>query len=111
MQIRRFDEMPTSRPSRYCLGLQNDSVFADFNVDAEGRIYLQRISFDGWGCYGTADESTRMSSDRSKRFIQLAELNKVETEEFEALFTEYLIANIGVIRKEPLIQHRLIPNV
>ena len=99
--------MPPSRPSRYCFGLQDDSVFADFDLDEEGRVFLLRISFDGWGCYGTANESVRMTPEMSKRFVTLVESNKVESEEFAMLLLNYFRMNKDVIRNEPLIQHGL----
>lgn len=46
----RIDSPMSSRPCRFCLALQNDSVFADFDLDAEVQVYLVRISFDGYGC-------------------------------------------------------------
>lgn len=40
--------MPT-RPCRFCLSFQGDSVFADFDIDETRQMFLLRISFDGYG--------------------------------------------------------------
>ena len=69
------------RPCRYCLGLQNDSVFADFDLDNAGCVFLVRISFDGYGCCGTAEEIRPMSLDISNRLIHLVETNEVHSGE------------------------------
>jgi hypothetical protein len=49
MEIELWGVMP-SRPCRICFSLQGGAVFADFDVDADERLYLVRISFDGYGC-------------------------------------------------------------
>src|SRR5262245_65111891 len=49
MSLRISSPLP-ARPCRFSLGLQDDSVFADFDVDADGYVFLRRISFDGHGC-------------------------------------------------------------
>ena len=59
--------LPT-RPCRYCLGLQDDSVFADFDIDNKGQAFLFRISFDGIGCNETGNEIRRMDEVTSNRF-------------------------------------------
>jgi hypothetical protein len=41
MQIALYPPMPT-RPCRFCLSLQGDSVFADFEVDPDGRVFAVR---------------------------------------------------------------------
>ena len=43
--------MPKTREADYHLGCLDGAVFLDFNQDENRRIYLRRISFDGWGCY------------------------------------------------------------
>lgn len=43
MEIALFPPMPT-RPCRFCLRLQGGSVFADFGVDPDGRVYATRDS-------------------------------------------------------------------
>ena len=75
IEIRKVDDVPATRPCRYCLGLQDDSVFADFDIDSEGRVFLVRISFDGYGCYEAG--ATRMKPEMSRRWIELVETDNV----------------------------------
>jgi hypothetical protein len=65
MQIALVAPMVPSRPCRFCLSLQGDSVFADFDVDAEGRVFAVRVSFDGYGCCEPA-RARRMSQTDSE---------------------------------------------
>ncbi|MEZ5379680.1 MAG: hypothetical protein R2733_24490 [Acidimicrobiales bacterium] len=39
----------STRPCAYSLAL-GDVAFADFSLDDEGRLFVVRISFDGYGC-------------------------------------------------------------
>jgi hypothetical protein len=50
MDIALYPPMLPTRPCRFCLSLQGASVFADFDVDADGRVFAVRVSFDGYGC-------------------------------------------------------------
>ncbi len=43
------------RPCNYSFAMQDDGVFADFNLLANGCLRLVRISFDGFGCCSTED--------------------------------------------------------
>jgi hypothetical protein len=90
--------------------MQDDSVFADFDVDDEGHIFLLRISFDGYGCYDTAEEATRMDPTDSRLFIHLIEAGNVESEDLAAVLFEYLKLNKDVIGNEPLVEHSLLEN-
>lgn len=67
--ISRFTPTLT-RPCKYCLVLQNGSVFADFNVDKKGCLYLVRISFDSYGCLELEDTIGKINYDKSQYLIQ-----------------------------------------
>lgn len=54
-----------SRPCLFCLCLQEGSVFADFDIDPSDRVYLRRISFDGFGCRDTGVSLGTMDADDS----------------------------------------------
>jgi hypothetical protein len=101
--------MPQSRPSMYCFALQDDSVFADFDLDDDGRIFLARISFDGYGCCGTADQAGRMSLPESKHFIDLIEDNRVGSKEFIELLLRYLKDNKDILWTDALEEYELLP--
>ena|SRR5688572_10988956 len=107
--IRKVATMP-SRPARYCLGLQDDSVFADFDVDDEGRAFLVRISFDGFGCCHTAEKARPMDLDISESFISMIENDDVRTRRFTSIVEKYLSENVDVIWKDALEEHGLIRN-
>lgn len=101
--------MPRSRPSRYCFALQDDSVFADFDLDDNGHVFLLRISFDRYGCCGTAEESTRMSFAESERFVGLIESNRISSEEFIQRLEHYFKQNKDVIWSDALEEYGLLP--
>jgi len=101
--------MPLSRPSRWCFGLQDDSVFADFDIDQYGRVYLLRISFDGYGCCRTSETSSRMSLGQSAQFAGLIENEQFDSEEFVDLLLHYFKENDDVIWKDALEEHKLLP--
>lgn len=96
------------RPCRYCLGLQDDSVFADFDLDSEGRIFLARISFDGYGCCETAEGIRPMSLNISNRLMHLVETNDVRSLELSTILAQYFRENSGVIWAEALETHNLL---
>ena len=98
--------LPT-RPCRYCLGLQGDSVFADFDVDNEGRVFLVRISFDGFGCCRTP-EARAMDTDTSRTWIDLVEADSVGSDELSVILSRYFEDNSDVIWKDALKEHDLL---
>ena len=108
IEVRTFDGMKSAgRPCRYCLGLQDDSVFADFDFDENGCITLLRISFDGFGCCQTGGEVRSMNPELSKRFINLVEANDM-SESLGAILSQYFTVNSDVIWKDALERHGLL---
>ena len=109
MQIRNFELMPT-RPCRFCLALQDDSVFADFDVDHNGCLYLVRISFDGYGCceLESKTEIGKIDSKKSKSLIRLIEANEFETPQASRILSEYFSENRKLLWEDALEEHRLI---
>jgi hypothetical protein len=82
MDIELWDAMP-SRPCRVCLSLQGGSVFADFDVDRDGRLYLVRISFDGYDCCRAPADVGRMRHEDSSLLLDMAAGRAVEPTEVE----------------------------
>ena len=70
MEIALYPSMPT-RPCRFCLSLQGDSVFADFDVDPDGRVYAVRVSFDGYGCCHAPADVGRMNMRDSEVLLEM----------------------------------------
>ena len=109
IQIRSYPPMPT-RPCHLGLALQDDSVFADFDMDEEGCFYLVRISFDGYGCCypDKTVELVKISSDQSARLINYIERSDLEHPELSAIIQSYLFAARGAIWEDALKHHGLI---
>lgn len=59
--------MPETRPADYHLGYLEGSVFIDFN-HVDDRIYLQRISFDGYGCCDLGTKAAPLDQKDSSAF-------------------------------------------
>jgi hypothetical protein len=97
--------MPT-RPCRFCIGLQDDSVFADFEVDEDGRAFLVRISFDGYGCCD--GEFRKMSSADSRTLIAAVERGSFEDPKIGTVLRSYFQENAGMIWEDALTTHALL---
>ena len=95
-----------SRPCRFCLSLQDDSVFADFDVDEEGHAFLRRISFDGYGC--CSGEFKKMPLADSRILIESVERGVVEDPKIEVVLRTYLEENAGAIWEDALASHELL---
>jgi hypothetical protein len=106
-EVSKYWPMVPTRPCRYCLSLQRDSVFADFEVDDEGRIYLVRISFDGYGCC-RIDEARRMSYEESCNFMKWVESGDVDHDAMRSTLLKYFRENEDVIWKDALADHDLL---
>ena len=98
----------STRPCRYSLGLQDDRVFADFDVDNNDRVFLARISFDGYGCCPTTGKVSGMAGEFSKSFIRLIETNEVSSGELATILSQYFRENSNVIWKDALEDHDLL---
>ena len=105
ISVQVYPTMPT-RPCRFCLSLQDDSVFADFDVDPEGRAFLRRISFDGYGC--CKGDFTKMSFEESRVLIEAAESGALEDPKIDALLRGYFGKNVGTIWSDALASHELL---
>lgn len=61
--------MPKSRKADYYLCCLDNSVFIDFNRSSENKIFLVRISFDGYGCCNLNGVKSHLSVEDSQRFL------------------------------------------
>jgi hypothetical protein len=95
-----------SRPCRFCLSLQEGSVFADFDIDDEERVFLQRISFDGYGCCD--GEFRKMSLEDSRILIEAVERGAVADPKIEVVLRTYFEENADVIWSDALADHELL---
>jgi hypothetical protein len=107
MDVELWEAMP-SRPCRICLSLQGGSVFADFDVDGEERLYLVRISFDGYGCCRTPADVGRMRKEDSSLLLGMAARRAVEPGAVEPILRGYFAENQERLWGDALREHGLI---
>ena len=105
---RAFPEIP-DRLCRFLLSLQGGSVFADFDMDPDGCLYLVRISYDGHGCCEVErNEVTAMSLTASQRLIEMIESDAFDPCETTRILGGYFDDNKSSIWEEALQHHQLI---
>ena len=100
-----------TRPCDFSLSLTTErggAVFADFELDCENCVTFRRVSFDGYGCYETNGECTRMSAGDSDRLISAIRLNEVNNEHVHDILLRYFEVNRDFLWRDALIEHRLI---
>ena len=102
---RVFQQVP-SRPCRFCLSLQDDGVFADFDVDEKGHVFLRRISFDGYGC--CSGEFKKMALGDSRILIDSVARGAVQDPRIEIVLRTYFEDNAAVIWSDALASHDLL---
>lgn len=107
MDIRKSEPMQT-RPCKYCLALQDDSVFADFDVDKSGCVYLVRISYDGFGCCKPDSEVTKINQENSSFLIKAIDSNQLRMSEVSEILMGYFHSNKDLLWEDALIEHKLI---
>jgi hypothetical protein len=97
------------RPCQFQLSLQRDSVFADFDKDPDGCLYLVRISYDSYGCVEVErHEVSRMSLVDSERMIEMYERGHFDVVDTNRILGGYLHANRAALYEEALRHHQLI---
>lgn len=106
--IARVVPTMATRPCDFCLSLQEDSVFADFNVDEEGRVKLQRISFDGFGCCNAHGSLKKMNSGDSRLLLNSVRSESLEDGRVGAALRTYFEENSEVIWRDALEFHGLL---
>jgi hypothetical protein len=107
MDIELWDAMP-SRPCRICLSLQGGSVFADFDVDRDERLYLVRISFDGYGCCRAPADVGRLRQEDSSLLLSMAATRAVEPGAVEPILRGYFAENEARLWGDALREHSLL---
>ena len=108
MEISKHVWTTSSRPCRFCLCLQGGSVFADFNNDSDGRVFLVRISFDGYGCCETESKVARMALEESDTLVKLVNTDDVNRDEIREILYRYFDQNQNVIWRDTLVEHELL---
>ena len=108
VEISKYVWTTGTRPCSFCLCLQGGSVFADFNIDSNGRVYLVRISFDGYGCCVTDDGVTRLPLDESHTLVKLVDADDADCDEIRDILYRYFDQNQNVIWRDALLEHELL---
>jgi hypothetical protein len=90
------------------LCLQGGGVFADFDVDSDGQVYLVRISFDGYGCCETEGKVARMPLDESRTLFKLVDTDDVNRDEIREILYRYFDLNQNIIWRDALAEHELL---
>ncbi|MBL7835114.1 MAG: hypothetical protein JNK18_14235 [Cyclobacteriaceae bacterium] len=98
--------MPDSRKADFHLGCLEGSVFLDFNVTSEKRIYLIRISFDGYGCC-TIENIKHLSQQSSADFIEEFAKENLDQERISKIILEVIKMNSDNIWQEALEEYKL----
>ena len=83
-------------------------MFADFDVDEEGRAVLLRISFDGFGCCDGAGSFKKMGIDDSRVLIELVHRGPIVDPKIEAILRAYFRENSDLIWSDALANHELL---
>ena len=100
-----------TRPCDFSLCLiteRGGTVYADFESDCENSVFFRRVSFDGYGCYETVGECTRMSAGDSDKLIDAIRLNDVNNDHIRDILLRYFKENSNFVWRDALIEHRLI---
>ena len=107
MSISLYPPMPT-RPCRFCLCLQDGAVFADFDVDAQGRVFAVRVSFDGYGCCTTPESVGRMTAQDSQALLAMVAAGLLDVDAADRVLSQYFEENRQVIWEDALRDHGLL---
>lgn len=108
MEISNYVWTTRTRPCSFCLCLQYGSVFADFNIESDGLVYVVRISFDGFGCCTTDGKVTRLPPDESYTLVELVKTDDVNRDEIREILYRYFDRNKNVIWRDALTEHELL---
>lgn len=104
--VKHVWDTPT-RPCRFSLNLQDACVFADFDVNWHGEVYLTRISFDGYGCCTTERDASRLSAEESQVLLNFVDADDVDRDEVREILYRYFAANQDVIWRDALVENGL----
>jgi hypothetical protein len=107
MEVALYPPMLPSRPCHFCLSLQGGSVFADFDVDPDGRVFAVRVSFDGYGCCDAPADVGRMNAHDSSALLSMVKQGAISVEAEDAL-RAYFQQNCHAFWSDALADHGLV---
>ncbi|MBA3463389.1 MAG: hypothetical protein H0T46_25765 [Deltaproteobacteria bacterium] len=82
-------------------------MFADLDVDPDGRVFLARISFDGYGCCGAPVDIRRMDLGDSEALLTMVKQGAVDARAAESL-SAYFRQVCDVLWRDAFEHHGLI---
>lgn len=100
--------MPESRKAAFYLGCLDGSVFLDFNYTADNRIYLCRISFDGYGCCNIDNKAKSLDNQLSMEFVDEIVKDNLDQEKIAKFVLELIRLNKDNIWTDALEEYNLI---
>ncbi len=100
-------DLGSNRQADYYLSCLDSSVYIDFNKDYRNKIYLKRISFDGYGCC-ELNKSYKLNSKDSNLFFE--EINKkiLNQDIIEYLVKKIINMNLEFLWEDALLEYNLI---
>lgn len=99
--------MPSSRPADYCLGYFDGAVFIDFN-DIDNKVYLARVSFDGYGCCDLVGKTIPLTEEDSAIFRENMLGNVFRRRIMIKLIKKAILLNKAFIWEKALRKYKLI---
>lgn len=107
MDVELWEPAP-SRPCHLCLSLDGGAVFVDFALDADGVLFVARISFDGFGCCEAPPEIGRMGRADSQLLTEMAVRRAIDPRAVEPILRRYLADNQHWLWSDALRSHGLV---
>lgn len=85
-------------------------MFADFDINQNGCLYLVRISFDGYGCcYPDIKVGiSALDNEKSQRLTKNIESGSLETPEVAEILKNYFRENKAALWEDALKDHEII---
>ena len=97
-----------TRPCSFCLCLQEGSVFADFDLDTSGNVFLRRISYDGYGCCTLKDFVGKMTAADSRMLKDAVARDDFEATGVDDVLLRYFQENKDLLWSDALEEHGLL---
>jgi len=108
MKIEIYRSIPATRVALFRLALQEGSVFADFDSDARGLLFLRRISFDGYGCCEPKPLVDAMSQGDSHSLLAMVATGMIDVEPAATVLRAYFKKNEAALWADALQHHQLV---
>ena len=99
--------MPESRKADYHFSYYDYSVIIDFNKKENNKIYLVRISFDGFGCCEIGSKSIPLNIQESHDFRELMNFDNFDQKKLNQVIRKSVKLNQNHIWKDALFEYKL----